>query len=156
MVTKDILRELFNYQNGDLVRKTLPRKRYANAKKSEYLSTFVNGVYYRTHKLVFLYHYGYIPKQIDHIDNNKHNNCVENLRECLPSNNSMNIGIRSDNSSGVKGVAWEPKRKKWRVRVCAQGKTMYSGRFEDIELAELVAIEARNKYHKEYANHGVV
>ena len=156
MVTQKRLHELFKYQNGDLIRKKSPRKRYASPEKSEYLCTCVDGVSYKTHKLVFLYHYGFIPKQIDHIDGNKHNNFIKNLRGCLPSNNSMNIGIRSDNSSGVKGVAWEPKRKKWRVRVCAQGKTMYSGRFEDIELAELVAIEARNKYHKEYANHGVV
>lgn len=155
MITKSRLHELFDYQNGELVRKKFARKRYADPLKSEYLMTLADKKYYKTHRLIYMYHYGYMPKQLDHIDGDKHNNRIENLRECLPSNNSMNIGVKLNNTSGIKGVVWEPSRNKWRTRVCVQGKTVFSGRFNDLELAELVAIEARNKYHKEFANHGV-
>ena len=155
MITKDFLHNNFLYLNGDLVRKVSPRQRYSKPELSEYLCTTVFGKTYKTHRLIFLYHHGYMPKQVDHIDGNKYNNMIENLRECLPCHNSQNIGVKKNNTSGIKGVIWESERNKWRVRINAQGKNVYSGRFEDIELAELVAIEARNKYHKEFANHGV-
>lgn len=155
MITKDFLHKYFDYCNGDLIRKVFARKRYAKPKSSEYLCTVILGKTYKTHRLIFLYHYGYLPKQIDHIDGNKFNNNIENLRECLPCHNSQNIGIKKNNNSGLKGIAWENNRRKWRVRVNSHGKNVYSGRFKDLELAELVAIEARNKYHKEFANHGV-
>ena len=155
MITKDILHKNFKYLNGDLVRKVSPRQRYAKPESSEYLCTTVFGKIYRTHRLIFLYHHGYMPKQIDHIDGNKYNNMIENLRECLPCQNSQNIGVKKNNTSGIKGVVWESKRNKWRVRINAQGKNVYSGRFEDKELAELVAVMAREKYHHTFANHGV-
>ena len=155
MITQEFLHKHFNYCNGDLVRKISPRKRYANPELSEYLCIVVNGKAYKTHRMIFLYHHGYLPKQIDHIDSNKHNNQIENLRECLPSHNSMNIGLRKDNTTGIKGVVWEKDRMKWRVRVHMNQKKVYSGRFIDKELADLVAVMAREKYHKEFANHGV-
>lgn len=155
MITQQRLRELFDYVDGELVRKVSPRRRYAKRDCTEYLCTVIDKKVYRTHRLIYLYHHGYMPKQIDHIDGNKYNNRVENLRECLPSNNSMNIGVKKNNTTGFKGVTWEKARNKWRTRVCVQGKTVYSGRFDDIELAELVAVEARNKYHGPFANHGI-
>ena len=60
----------------------------------------------------------------------------------------------SSNTSGVKGVSWRRKSKKWTVRVTVDGEYKSFGSYDDLELAELVAIEARNKYHKEFANHG--
>lgn len=154
MITQQHLHELFDYVEGDLVRKVSPRKRYAKQECSEYLSTVIDGKPYRTHRLIYLYHHGHMPKQIDHIDGNKYNNRIENLRECLPSHNSMNIGVKKNNTTGAKGVTWEAVRQKWRTRVCVHGKTVFSGRFDDFELAELVAIEAREKYHGAFANHG--
>jgi hypothetical protein len=154
MLTKELLHTYFEYCDGDLIRKDSLRKRKTTPRKSEYATTMFLGKVYKTHRLIYMYHYGYMPKQIDHIDGNKYNNQVENLRACLPSNNSMNIGIRKNSATGFKGVTWEPNRQKWRARVCVQSKTVFSGRFDDLELADLVATEAREKYHGAFANHG--
>ena len=65
--------------------------------------------------------------------------------------NAYNTKIRTNNTSGVKGVSWHKKDKKWRVRVCVDGVNNFIGNFDDLELAELVAIEARDKYHGKFA-----
>jgi hypothetical protein len=54
---------------------------------------------------------------------------------------------------GVKGVNWNKSNKQWRVRVQVNKKRIHIGDFKDLELAELVAIEARNKYHGNFAKH---
>lgn len=154
MITQDFLRDHFTYVDGELVRKKSARRRYAASDRSEYLCTVIEGKTYKTHRLIYLYHYGTMPTQIDHIDGDKYNNRIENLRECLPSNNSMNIGVKKNNTTGFKGIVWEASRKKWRTRVCVRGKTVFSARFDDLELAELVATMAREKHHGAFANHG--
>jgi uncharacterized protein YigA (DUF484 family) len=98
-----------------------------------------------------LYHNGYLPDLIDHIDGNKLNNRIENLREASKQENCQNQKVRLTNSSGVKGVSWHKANKKWIVAVCKNYKSYYCGTFEDKELAELVAMEATNKLHKQFS-----
>ena len=93
----------------------------------------------------------YMPKEVDHIDGNSLNNKIENLREANRSENVCNIGIKKTNTSGYKGVHWDKARNKWMVTVQKNKKIVFNKRFEDLELAVLVAEEARNKYHKEFA-----
>lgn len=154
MITQEILKKHFRYLDGYFIRIDSKRKSDPRNIKSEYQTTMFKGKLYKTHRLIFMYHHGYIPEQVDHIDGNKHNNKIENLRPATQSKNSMNIKLRSDNTSGSKNVYWEGDRKKWRVIVHKQGRSVYSKRFDDKELADLVAIMAREKYHKEFANHG--
>lgn len=156
MICVQDLRNHFRYEDGNLVRKDSKRvQKPAGSHKGEYRVTLFNGKTYKTHRLIFLYHHGYLPEQIDHIDGDKHNNRIDNLRPCSASENSMNISIRSDSKSKAKGVVWEPDRQSWRVRVCVNSKTVYSARFKELESAKTAAINARNRYHGEYANHGV-
>ena len=114
----------------------------------------INRKIYKVHRTIFLMHYGYLPKYIDHIDGNPQNNCIENLRETNFSKNAFNRNKPRTNTSGVKNIFWRPKDKKWQVGLVLKGKFKSFGVYADIELAELVAIEARNKYHGEFANHG--
>jgi len=107
---------------------------------------------YAVHRVIFLLVHAWLPEQIDHIDGNPLNNRVENLRPASPSQNMWNAKLRSDNTSGVKGVSWCKKYKKWEVGV-QTGYKRYRRKFEDLELAELVAIEARDKFHREFARH---
>ena len=101
-----------------------------------------------------MYHYGYLSKNVDHIDGDRTNNRIENLRSANDFENSRNSRISKRNKSGVKGVCWANHVNKWMVQVRRGNSNKYLGLYEDLELAELVAIEARNKFHKEYANHG--
>lgn len=118
-----------------------------------YLYLNVTGKTYPIHGIVFLMHYGYLPKMIDHINGDRTDNRIENLRECNLTQNNCNTKKRLDNTSGYKNVGWHKKANKWAVQIQVNGKKKHIGIFEDLELADLVAQEARNKYHKGYARH---
>jgi hypothetical protein len=67
----------------------------------------------------------------DHINRNKLDNRKENLRTCTYSQNNCNKEIRSDNTSGFKGVIWLKRRSRWIVRLCKSGKCINGGSFKD-------------------------
>jgi hypothetical protein len=113
----------------------------------------VGGKHYRLHRVIFFMHHGYLPDVIDHIDGDILNNKIENLRPATHTQNMRNTKLSSRNNSGVKGVNWDKKSNKWRVHISVDGKTKTFGRFKDMELAELIAIEARDKYYGEFARH---
>ena len=92
----------------------------------------INNKDYRTHRLIFLMHHGYLPKQVDHIDNNKLNNRIENLREATKSREQLQLHHSlSDNTSGYKGVSFHKRCGKWHVQVKRQHGKKYSGGFHD-------------------------
>ena len=122
-------------------------------RKDGYIDIKINGKIYLAHRLIFLYHHGYLPKYIDHIDGNQLNNKVENLREATQQENCKNSKISKANTSGVKNVSFNKKSKKWQVSLSIDKKLKHIGFYDDLELAEFVAIEARNKYYKEFARH---
>jgi hypothetical protein len=158
MITQATLKDLFDYKDGELywkkkicykvvIGKSLGSKEFIGYKNCR-----IYGKNYRLHRLIFLYHHGYLPKEIDHIDGRKSNNKIENLREATKSQNMRNVkGIKS--SSKCKNVSWSEARKKWIVRVVVNGKLKNLGGFEDLELADLVAHEARIKHYGNFANH---
>jgi hypothetical protein len=106
---------------------------------------------YKAHRLIFLMFNGYMSDIIDHIDGNILNNRPENLREATHLGNAQNAKRRKDNSSGVKNVCWHKRLNKWGVSLSIRGKIHHFGYFEDLELAALMASEARDKYHGHFA-----
>ena len=100
-------------------------------------------------------HYGSSPEIVDHADCNPMNNDIRNLRAATKADNQRNAGMFAHNKSGIKGVCWHKAAKKWLVQIKVKGVKQYLGVYEDIELAELVAQEARNKFHGNFANHGL-
>lgn len=113
----------------------------------------LDGEQYKSHVLAWFYMTGSIPnEEVDHIDGNVFNNAWSNLRLATREQNTQNAKIRKDNTIGIKGVHIRSDGR-FIVRVQAFGKRHYIGAFEDIELAELVAIEAREKYHKQFARY---
>lgn len=160
MLTKERAHELLSYCDGALYWKSTRSSSAKSGNKAGiigstgYLQTKIDGKRCMVHRVIFLMFHGFTPEFVDHIDNNKLNNRIENLRAASKAQNGHNVGIRSTNTSGAKGVYWKKQDKKWCVRVRFDGKRKFLGLYDDLELAELVAIEARNKYHGEYANHG--
>lgn len=154
------LHELFDYKDGQLIWKIsrggkAQKGSVAGRKvKHNYTQIEVDRKTYYLHRLVFIYHNGYCPKVIDHIDGNPANNKLENLREATLSENQMNSKISKNNSTGMKNVNWNTEANKYRVELSVNGRNKFIGYFDDPELAELVAIEARDKYHGRFANHG--
>lgn len=161
MITQERLKELFDYQNGQLIWKV--KKARANkgdiagcnalAKGIMYRQTKIDGKQYRVHCLVFLLHHGYLPNLIDHIDGNGLNNRIENLRATNARNNALNSKLKSSNTSTSKNVYWNSQRRKWMVQAIVDGKQKYFGLYDDLELADLVATEVRSKFHGQFARH---
>lgn len=107
------------------------------------------GSTYYAHRLAFLYMTGDIPDLVDHINREPADNRWENLRSATHSQNCCNRKRASN--SGIPGVNWHKKTKKWRVQLVFRGLYLHLGYYGDIELAALASSEARAKYHGEFA-----
>jgi hypothetical protein len=159
-ITQELVKELFEYKDGQLFWKKTTSKRSIAGNLAGYLTkrgywrVSINYKHYYTHRIVFLMFHGHLPKLLDHIDGNPLNNKIENLRAATSAENVRNSKLRNTNKSGIKGVCWDKQHKKWSVTIMVSGKNYRIGRFKDLELAQLAIEEARNKYHKEFANHG--
>lgn len=155
MVTQEKLKELFIYEDGNFIRKKNGKKVVCSETKGQrYLRVFIDGKPRSLHRLIYLYHFGICPKIIDHIDGNRFNNKIENLREVTQEQNCLNRKHMSHSSSPYKNVIFNKISKKWNVVLTVNKKRKYFGSYDDIELADLVATEARDKYHGIFVNHG--
>ena len=106
------------------------------------------------HRVIYLMHKNEIPKEIDHINRIKCDNRVENLRAATSGQNQANATIRHDNTSGIKGVSWDCRSERWRVRITTNGKVKYLGRFTSKSEAKDAIRKARVELHGEFACHG--
>lgn len=157
-INQQLLHDLFDYEYGELFWKKSIRtgwngKCVGSLKPSKYKQVQIGKKMYLVHRLIFLYHHGYLPETIDHIDNNRLNNSIENLREATKSQNAINRKL-VNSSSGIKGVSWKKRDKKWIVRLQINGIRKEFGSYNDIDYAKFVADAMRYKYHGEYANAG--
>ena len=156
-LSQEQLKEWFNYHSDGYLVWAVSRgkakvgKKAGMIHKNGYLRTGINGKVYSNHRLIYIWHYGKTSKFIDHIDGNPLNNKIDNLREANAIENQQNAKLSVKNTSGYKNVTLCPQTKKWAVKLRVDGKIKTVGRYNDIELANLVAIEARDKYHGKYA-----
>lgn len=150
--------ELFEYRDGELYwRVKKSKKTMVGARAGFYNQAYgqirVDGRAQYIHRIVYAMFFGATDLEIDHIDGDKYNNRIENLRAATRKQNSVNIRTPRRNTSGHKNVSLHAKSGKWQVRLIADGKPMFFGLFDDLELAALVASEARDKHHKTFARH---
>jgi hypothetical protein len=97
-------------------------------------------------------HYGeWPPEQIDHINGIRVDNRIVNLRLADTPQNHANTGPPSTNTSGMKGVRWDKKRRKWKAEITVKGRLIYLGRFKERRHAIVARLEAEGRYHGEYA-----
>ena len=157
-LTKEYLQSIFDYKDGRLFWKVKKAQRLnvgdeAGCLDKRYLTTGLNGKVYRNHRLIFLMHHGYLPKEIDHKDNDQLNNRIENLRPATRSQNCSNTGIGKKNTSGVKGVSWSKRNNKWRAKCKINGKTIHLGYYTDLEVAKNDMHKFREILHGSFARH---
>ena len=120
--------------------------------KNGYCEIRLNGKLYLGHRLAWFYvNKKWPPSEIDHINGNPSDNCIGNLRCVTSSQNKQNTKLRSDNSSGRKGVSWGKSVNKWVARIGIDGKYKHLGCFDDIQDAIAARAAAEKIYHAEYA-----
>ena len=163
MITQSKLKALFNYIDGELYWKVRPIFTSINISipaghidsHHGYRIIMIDKRHYRAHRLIFMYHHNCkLPSVIDHINNNKIDNRIENLRSATSAQNSGNAKLSLKNKSGFKGVHFSKQLKKWRGGVCVKGRTTYTAPFEVIEDAVVAVQKLRLELHGEYANNG--
>ena len=139
--------KVFTYKDGELYREG---KLAGTITTTGYRQVSVDNKLYLAHRVIFAMHWGFLPRFIDHIDGNRLNNKIENLRQCTDQQNKYNTPVKAKSKTGIKNVQWVNNA--YRVSIRADGVQTYLGRFKDLELAQLVAQEARSKFHGEFAH----
>lgn len=121
-----------------------PGSRAGGLKKHGYLSVAIDYKYYMVHRLAWLLHHGEDPgaAQIDHIDHDRLNNRISNLRLATPSQNLQNKRQYRNNSSGRTGVYWIKDQQKWQARIRVDDKLLYLGSFASQADAEAARASA--------------
>jgi hypothetical protein len=144
MINQSFLYDRFDYVDGQLfykksigaMKKGLP---VGTPDKDGYLKTLINKRSHRLHRLIYMMHHGFVPLIVDHIDNNKLNNKIENLRAVNWSESNLNRGKHQRNTSGYKGVTFVKTENKFSSRIAINGKRYFLGYFD-------TAKEAHNAY----------
>lgn len=117
-----------------------------------YLTIKIDGRANLAHRLAWLYMTGAWPKNdIDHRDTNRSNNVFDNLREATGAQNCFNRSRRSDNSSGIKGVTFHRRLKKYQTYICKNGHQFHLGYHDTLSKAASAYAEAANRLFGEFA-----
>ena len=117
---------------------------------SGYIHIKISGKKYPAHRLAYKMHYGIEPDGIlDHIDTNRSNNRILNLRIATIAQNNANSKVRSHSLTGVKGVS--PISRGYRARIKLDKKEIYLGYYKTIEEAKSAYDKAAKEYHGEFA-----
>lgn len=165
MITQERVKELFEYNPliGDFVR---TKTNSMNTKIGEtagteldgYVSIFIDNKGYPAHKLAWLYMTGEYPNlHIDHIDGNRMNNKMGNLRLVTNQENAFNRSKPSNNTSGYKGVVVRETvtlGKRYVAQIGYNGKMISCGTYDTAEEAHKAYCTKANELFGDYANAG--
>jgi hypothetical protein len=91
-------------------------------------------------------------KCVDHIDNNRSNNNINNLRWATNKENNQNKIMSKNNTSGIKGVSFNKKAKKWEAQITIDGIRIFLGYFDNIEDAKQARIKKANEVFGVFLN----
>lgn len=173
-LTKEFLNEIFEYKDGVLFHKNRDKTKFSRINSFVYFNKYVAHNKVKTHvrkdgyigmvvcrrqmlfhRVVFIMFNGEITSgiEIDHIDRNKNNNKIENLRQAKKCENQRNRKTNSNSISGIKGVYLRPETGKYRAKIKKDGQ-LFSKQFDNIEDANRWVMSMRTKLHGEFANHG--
>ena len=120
------------------------------------LSLCRNGNEYKKliHKLIAEYFIAnpYNKQCVDHIDNDRLNNNINNLRWASYQENNMNSKLSSKNSSNYKGISFNKRCNKWEAYIRINGKTKHLGLFDKIEDAVNTRVKKAKEVYGEFMN----
>src|ERR1700741_188672 len=156
ILTQSRLQELLHYDPAtgiftwlaQVSAKTTIGKQAGYENKKGYIMVGVDGRCYRAHRLAWLYVTGSWPvNRIDHRDTRRSNNAWRNLREATGAENQQNRKSGSKSKSGLLGVGWDGRKKKWKAAIQVNNVSTHLGRFKTPEEAHAAYVAAKRKLH---------
>lgn len=119
-----------------------------NLSKRKTYDINLNHKLYKSHQLAYLYVYGFIPKEIDHLNGNPLDNRIENLRAVSHLQNMQNITKPTvRNKTGFLGVV--KQKDKYLAYIKANNVNYYLGSFNTPDLAHDAYLKGKEKYHSQ-------
>ena len=168
-ITQELVKFLFDYKDGFLYYKnkssrynTKPIGSLAGYVRTlnsgDRMITKVNGKDYISSRIIFLWHQGYMPEIVDHVDFNQLNDKIDNLRAATKSQNNKYSTSRKGSTSIYLGVCTPRKNpcNYWFANIWVNNRSLKLGKFDTQEEAALAYNRAAVKYHGEFANLNIV
>lgn len=154
IITAERLRALFKYdpEAGVFTRLTTCFRSKAgdhvgSVNQLGYLATRIDGRHYKVHRLAWLYVHGSMPTGvIDHINGDKLDNRIANLRDCTSGQNLQNQR-RAQGSNGLLGAHWHKATGTWQSQIKVNKKQKHLGYFDTPEDAHAAYIDAKRRLH---------
>jgi len=167
IVTQQDLFDRFEYnpETGIFTYATAPYKKAqllgqvaGSVANNGYISIMIDKVHYLAHRLAWLYVYGEFPEQIDHINRNRLDNRISNLRLCTTVSNQHNTTHHVPGVSGVVGVSYNAREKAYRCRIMGNGKrhckqflvSKYDSQDAALVAATMWITEKKVEFHGEF------
>jgi len=148
------VRSLFCLIDKDVCYKS--NKRVAGSLSEGYRRVSIQGKSTGAHRVAWFLHYGKWPDGfIDHINHDRSDNRIENLRLVSRSDNARNQKLNRHNTSGFNGVSYHKKRQEWRAAIQVNGKKKWVGSFKTKDEA-IAARQKANVVYKFHENHGEI
>lgn len=153
MITQERLHEVFSYHHSGLLINKVRRGNSACGKiagrvmDNGYIRISVDRKEYAAHRLVWLYHHGYFPEHdLDHVNGDRSDNRVENLRQATRAENMQNEKrARANNKTGLLGVC--PHGSGFRAQITVLGKVIRLGTFRTPQEAHKIYLQHKRDLH---------
>ena len=163
-LNQELVKDLFDYDSSTGI--FYHAKNKGKAKKGEVAGGYhkhtkaiylrINGKKELAHRIAWLYEYGLLPQnQLDHINHDRSDNRITNLREVTHSENMKNKSKYKNNQYGVTGISKDKRCGKFRAYININGKPKgvgYYDEFNDAVVARNQALKQVGEYHD---NHGI-
>jgi len=118
-----------------------------------YVTVRVDNYIYKAHRLAWFYEYGFFPpNEIDHINRVRDDNRITNLRLATKSENLRNRPVFERSKSGIKGIYFNKRLKKWQAKLFVNKKIIHLGWHKDIDDAKKAYKLGSIKYHGEFGS----
>lgn len=158
-----------NFETGELIWKHRPDTHFRNEQiargvnakyagkvagmtnsKTRYRYVWMDSVAYKVHRIIWKMKLGADPvHEIDHINGDRTDNRIENLRDCTKSQNQMNVRVRANSASGLKNIKFRKDR--WYVRITVDGTRKHVGCFLTKQQAIAAYTKCEQEYYGDYA-----